>query len=165
MHWYLVHTKPRQERIALEQLERQGYPCYLPLLRQEKTRAGNVSVVDEPLFPRYLFVELGETLQDRSWAPIRSTRGVSRLVTFGSQPARVPEALVAALQTQEAARQGQVVRLFEVGDRVCIAEGPFAGVEGIYQLEDGDRRVMVLIELMSRPVAVPVGKGGVRRVG
>ncbi len=163
MSWYLVHTKPRQERVALEHLERQGYPCYLPLLRQEKPRSGTVAVVDEPLFPRYLFVELGDTLQDRSWSPIRSTRGVSRLVTFGSQPARVPDALVAALQQQEASRQGKVVKLFEVGDRVCIAEGPFAGVEGIFQLEEGERRVMVLIELMSRPVAVPVAKGALRR--
>jgi transcriptional antiterminator RfaH len=137
----------------------------LPLLRQETARFGNVSVVNEPFCPCYLFVELGESLQDRSWAPIRSTRGVSRLVTFGSQPACVPEALVAALQTQETDLQGQVVRLFEVGDRVCIAEGLFAGVEGIYQLEDGERRVMVLIELMMRPVVVPVGKGAVRRVG
>lgn len=163
MPWYLVHTKPRQERVALEHLERQGYPCYLPLLWQEKPRAGTVAVVDEPLFPRYLFVELGDTLQDRSWSPIRSTRGVSRLVTFGSQPARVPDALVVALQQQEASRQGKVVKLFEVGDRVRIAEGPFAGVEGIYQLEEGERRVMVLIELMSRPVAVPVAKGMLRR--
>jgi hypothetical protein len=25
MHWYLVHTKPRRERCALENLQRQGY--------------------------------------------------------------------------------------------------------------------------------------------
>jgi transcriptional antiterminator RfaH len=29
--WHVVYTKPRQEAIALTQLERQGYPCYLPL--------------------------------------------------------------------------------------------------------------------------------------
>ncbi len=34
--WYLIHTKPRQEHIALTNLERQGYTCYLPLLRVEK---------------------------------------------------------------------------------------------------------------------------------
>ena len=36
MHWYLIHTKPRQELRALENLERQGYECYLPLLPTEK---------------------------------------------------------------------------------------------------------------------------------
>ncbi|MEN9764019.1 MAG: transcription/translation regulatory transformer protein RfaH, partial [Pseudomonadota bacterium] len=36
--WYLVHTKPRQEDIALMNLERQGYTCYLPRLSVEKAR-------------------------------------------------------------------------------------------------------------------------------
>ncbi|MDR0735595.1 MAG: hypothetical protein LBF51_01965, partial [Zoogloeaceae bacterium] len=31
MHWHLIHTKIRLERRALENLERQGYECYLPL--------------------------------------------------------------------------------------------------------------------------------------
>ena len=38
MHWFLIHTKPRQEGIALENLERQGYPCYLPMLAAEELR-------------------------------------------------------------------------------------------------------------------------------
>jgi hypothetical protein len=36
--WYLVHTKPRQEDVALANLERQGYECYLPQLRIERNR-------------------------------------------------------------------------------------------------------------------------------
>ena len=44
MHWYLVHTKPRQEGLALENLERQGYECYLPTLPSEKLRQGVVTV-------------------------------------------------------------------------------------------------------------------------
>ncbi|MFA7438602.1 transcription termination/antitermination protein NusG [Castellaniella sp.] len=31
--WYVVHSKPRQERVALEQLERQAFEVYLPLFR------------------------------------------------------------------------------------------------------------------------------------
>lgn len=56
MHWYLVHTKPRQEKCALENLHRQGYQCYLPTLPSEKLRQGLLTVADEPLFPRYLFI-------------------------------------------------------------------------------------------------------------
>jgi len=164
VQWFLVHTKPRLERVALENLQNQGYPCYLPMRRHEKVRAGALAVADEPLFPRYLFVALGDTLQDRSWLPIRSTRGVNRLVSFGTQPARVPDALVAALRQHEASEQGSVVRLFESGERVCITEGPFVGVQGIYQQDDGDRRVMVLIELMSRLVRVAVSPAGLRKV-
>ena len=38
MHWYLIYTKPRQEKVALQNLEQQGYQCYLPLLPKEKLR-------------------------------------------------------------------------------------------------------------------------------
>ncbi len=34
-NWYLVHTKPRQEQVALENLQNQAYPCFLPQNRVE----------------------------------------------------------------------------------------------------------------------------------
>jgi transcriptional antiterminator RfaH len=161
MNWYLIHSKPRQEHIALENLERQLYPCYLPFFRVEKIRRGEVSVSQEPLFPRYLFVQLDTDSQSRSWAPIHSTRGVARLVRFGSEPARVSEELVAQLREGEA-RSASVQRLFEPGQAVRIACGPFAGVEGIFQLADGQRRAMVLIEMLSRPVSMSVDPADLR---
>ena len=36
--WYLIHTKVRQERCAQDNLERQGYTCFLPQIRAEKLR-------------------------------------------------------------------------------------------------------------------------------
>ena len=165
MHWYLLHTKPRQEALALQQLQQQGYPCYLPTLRVEKVRQGALVVAQEPLFPRYLFIQLGEEASARSWGPVRSTRGVSKLVMFGQQPARVDDALVAELRAREALQEAQPLRQFVPGDRVQLVDGAFAGVEGVYQQPDGERRVMVLIELLSRPVQVPVPVGNLRRVG
>jgi hypothetical protein len=54
MHWYVVHTKPRQEHRALLNLTQQGYECYLPLVDTEKLRQNVVKLVQEPLFSRYL---------------------------------------------------------------------------------------------------------------
>ena len=151
MQWFLIHTKPRQEAIALENLERQGYACYLPMLPTEKLRQGKLVTLQEPLFPRYLFIQLGQGASSQSWSPIRSTRGVSRLVSFGNEPARVPVDLVQRLQLHDAERCQDVQTLFKSGDRVLIQEGPFARLEAIYQMKDGEGRVMVLIELMSKP--------------
>jgi transcriptional antiterminator RfaH len=165
MHWYLVHTKPRQEKCALENLERQDYQCYLPALPSEKLRQGVLMVTDEPLFPQYLFFRLSEEHSAPSWAPIRSTKVVSRLVSFGVEPARVSDSLVEALRAQEASVQTEPARLFKPGERVRLTEAPFAGIEGIYQMADGERRVMVLIELLSRQVAVRVAPASLRNVG
>ncbi|WP_343583146.1 transcription/translation regulatory transformer protein RfaH [Herbaspirillum sp.] len=156
MHWYLVHTKPRQEKCAQENLERQGYQCYLPVLPIEKLRQGAVTVSDEPLFPRYLFIRLGHGNSAKSWAPIRSTKGVSRLVSFGTTPAKVDNYLIELLQQQQALLRHEPQRLFSRGEKVQLKDGPFAGLEGIYQMSDGERRVIVLIELLSKPVIVPI---------
>ena len=164
MHWYLIHTKPRQELRALENLERQGYECYLPLLPTEKIQQKLVAIVDEPLFPRYLFIRLDSSQSGKSWAPIRSTLGVSKLVTFGMEPAKVDHALIEFLRESEAKISEQPQRLFDVGDRVLVTDGPFAGIEAIYQVSNGEGRVMVLIELLSKPVKVVMAPQSLKKV-
>ena len=163
MHWYLVHTKPKQEKRALDNLNQQGYQCFLPTIPSEKIYRGLITFVDEPLFPRYLFIRLGRGDSAKSWAPIRSTKGVSRLVSFGIEPALVDDGLVELLRTQEASVQTEPKRLFKPGERVRLTESPFAGIEGIYQMADGERRAMVLIEILSKPVAVPAELASLRK--
>jgi len=164
MHWYLVHTKPRQEKCALENLQRQGFQCYLPTLPSEKLRQGVLTVADEPLFPRYLFIRLDTGLSAKGWGPIRSTKGVSRLVSFGNEPAKIDDRLVHLLHSQENAHQTQPQRLFAKGERVMIADGAFAGLEAMYQMADGEGRVMVLIELISKPVQLHVAPASLRKL-
>lgn len=164
MHWYLVHTKPRLEKCALENLERQQYRCYLPMIATEKLRKGELTLVDEPLFPRYLFVQLDTGMSAPSWSPIRSTKGVSRMVSFGSEPAKVHDDLIEMLMSHETAMRGTPVALFTPGERVQVTQGPFAGIEGIYQMSEGERRVMVLIELMSKPVVLPLEPTQLRKL-
>lgn len=165
MYWYLVHTKPKQEKCALENLGRQGYQCYLPTFPSEKLCQGLLMVADEPLFPRYLFIRLGQGDSAKSWVPIRSTKGVSRLVSFGVEPAPVDDSLIDLLRMREASVQGEPARLFKYGERVCLTEVPFTGIEGIYQIADGERRAMVLIEILSKQVAVRVSPASLRKVG
>ena len=156
MDWYLIHTKPRQEKLALDNLARQGYVCYLPCLACEQRRAAGVVLVDEPLFPRYLFIQLDRAAEAKSWCPIRSTRGVSRLVCFGNQLALVDERLIETLRQREIHLCQPPVRLLNSGDHVGFSGGAFAGLEAVYQNSDGESRALVLIELLSRPQIVRV---------
>lgn len=163
MHWHLVHTKPRQEKCALQNLEQQGYQCYLPILPSEKLDQGSLTVKNEPLFPRYLFIRLGHGPSMQSWAPIRSTKGVCRLVSFGIEPAKVDDRLIDVLRAQEKAAQAIPECLFKPGERIKLSEGAFFGLEGIYQMADGDHRVTVLIELMNKPVAMSVAPASLQK--
>jgi transcriptional antiterminator RfaH len=163
MHWYVIHTKSQQEQRAFFNLEQQGYECYLPLLSVEKLRRGIITVTKEPLFARYLFILLGTSETAKSWAPIRSTLGVNRLVTFGSEPAKVDKHLIDALRNfKESDKQPQ--GLFTKGERLQITDGPFNGLEAIYQLHDGESRAMVLINLLSKTVQLKISPANLRKI-
>lgn len=165
MNWYLIYTKPRQERCALENLQRQGYECFFPTMPAEKLRFGRLGVEGQALFPRYLFIRLGQGPTSQSWTPIRSTKGVSRLVVFGNAPAKVADALIAILRSQEMSFQAQPDRFFKPGEPVRITAAPFVGIEGIYQMTDANQRVIVLIELMCKPVKIHLTPSQLKRIG
>lgn len=134
----------------MQNLERQGYECYMPMIAVEVLRRDVLTCVDEPLFPRYLFVHLDESGSGRGWSSIRSTRGVHRLVVFGNEPAVVDDRLVEALKAQDEAASNQPRRLFSPGERVMVVGGAFAGIEAIYQMRDGESRAIVLIDFMKK---------------
>ena len=163
LSWYLVHTKPRQEDIALANLERQGYECYLPQMRIERIRRRKAEVATEPMFPRYLFIRLDSSDQGKSWTPIRSTLGVSQLVHFGARAAKVDDTLVDLLRQRERAMPTEA--MFHSGDSVVINDGPFAGIEAIYQTVDADRRAFILLEILAKPVSMQIDAGRLRKAG
>ena len=90
--WYLLCTKRRQEKLAQENLRRQGYETYLPLMRERRRRKGKIFNVIEPMFSSYLFIRLNKSTDN--WSPIRSTLGVSQIVRFGACPAFVSDDLI-----------------------------------------------------------------------
>ena len=163
--WFLVRSKPRQEAVALTNLARQGFESYLPLFATEKLVRRKSTIVQEPMFARYLFVRLDTSGNGQSWSPIRSTVGVSELVCFGSRPARVDDALISTLRERETAQQASPTTLFATGDNVRITEGAFVGLEAIYQMNDAEGRAMVLLDLLSKPVAMTIDAASLRKVG
>jgi len=163
LSWYVVHTKIRQEALAMTNLNRQGFECYMPMLKMEKMRRHKATLVEEPMFPRYLFIRLDTSGSGPSWSPIRSTLGVSQLVRFGGQPAVVDSKLIELLRTRE--QVGQPERLFKSGERVVVADGPFAGIEAIFKTADAESRSMILLDVLSKPVAMRIETASLRKTG
>lgn len=161
--WYLIHTKPRQEALALTNLSRQGFECYMPMLRLQKIRQRKTALVAEAMFPRYLFIRLDTSGSGQSWSPIRSTLGVNQLVRFGGQPAKVDGQLIDLIRSREQGTHAQP--LFSAGDNVTVADGPFAGLEAIYQTTDAESRSMILLNILSKPVAMRIDSASLRKTG
>lgn len=162
MNWYVVHTKPRQEFRAQENLKNQGFEVYLPTFRKEAIRGQSLECKSEPLFARYLFIQLDSV--HSNWFPIRSTRGVHQMLRFGmhADPVKVPNELLEVIKVQAESFGQQPKKIFETDEIVSIQEGPMKGLHGsfqeIQQQVNGEIRAMVLIELLGKlqKIQVPV---------
>lgn len=162
--WYAVCCKPRQEAIAEVNLLRQSYHVYLPRIHMRLRRRGHWIDAIEVLFPRYIFIRLDPLL--RSTASVRSTRGVVGLVRFGGQPATVPNEVMDTLLQREDAGSGlhQDQRpLFGTGEAIKLVDGPLTGMDGVFAQQDGDKRVIVLLELMGKANKVTVSRDWIAR--
>lgn len=154
--WYVVHSKPRQEKTASEQLQNQDFIVYLPMCKAYKKSRNKSITVIEPMFPRYLFVRPSRSTQ--SMSVIRSTVGVSKLVMFGQQPALLSDAAVDLIRQAEgvslAAGIDQIMP-FKPGMKVQMQDPVFANIEALVQSVSKDR-VTILLEILGRPQSLQV---------
>jgi transcriptional antiterminator RfaH len=153
--WYIVQTHIHAEAKAVVHLRRQGFETYLPRYLKKRRHARRIDTVAAPLFPRYLFVSIDTATQ--RWHSIRSTIGITRLVTFGDDPAIVPPAVVEGLKRREDANG--FIKLeqrsrFASGDKIRVREGAFADALGLFESMSGEERVAILLDLLGRKVRV-----------
>lgn len=158
--WYVCQTKPRQEALAVRKLEEQGYQVFLPMLTTWQKMKQGWRRNEQVMFPRYGFVRCAHP--EQSIAPIRSTPGVTGLVTFGNAPARIDHTLVEAIR--QLAQQGDSPEQasaapFKVGENVEVTDGPLKGLSGIVSAV-AQERVVVMLTLLGRekPIAMPLNQ-------
>ncbi|MGP5019346.1 transcription/translation regulatory transformer protein RfaH [Vreelandella alkaliphila] len=151
--WYVIQCKGGESFRAAEHLTNQGYEVFHPVLNAKRKRQGKLTLVTEPLFPYYLFIRLDQTISN--WRPIRSTRGVLRLLTFGNTPIAVPNALVDTLRAQPHHQEGSH-SYFCAGEKVTITDGPFKDLEAVFKRCKGEERAIVLLNVLQRPQDVEI---------
>lgn len=138
--WYVVQCKPRQEMRALENLTRQSFETYCPLVPVRKAAQAQAPL--QPLFPGYLFVYLAA---ETNWSAVRATRGVSRVVAFNGQPCPVSDELITGIRNRCAAsRQPSTTPS-------ARKEELQRDVETLFQVTDGTQRVALLMNMLAHP--------------
>ncbi len=150
--WHVVYTKPRQERLAEENLARQCYETWLPTIGKWARRAAGWACEAQPMFPRYLFLRTTEAQQ--SLAPVRSTLGAVGLVRFGDRAPLLADEIVGALR-RVAAQSREPAHPLRPGARVRVVAGPFAGLQALVTASAA-RRVEIFLSLLGRDARVSV---------
>ena len=155
-NWYALRSKPRKEEIVWRQVLSQGFDVYYPRLRVHPVNPRSRKV--KAYFPGYLFVQADVEQVGLSlfqWMP--HTLG---LVSFGGEPAVVPDHLVQAIHQrvdQINAAGGEIFEGLKPGEAIWINDGPFNGYEAIFDARlPGTERVRVLLEFLGnrRQVAI-----------
>ena len=153
--WYLVHTHSGKEKLVVDHLERQGYRVFLPL-HVKKIKVGRTNKeVMAALFPSYLFVSFDRATQN--WRPINGTFGVKHLVCFNQCPAKVPsEIMISLFARVEGGGLVHPMPILGTGDRVRIADGPFAGQIATIEALPSRERARLLLDIMSQWVPIEI---------
>ena len=166
MIWYVVQTQPNSEHKAAFHLRRQDFTVYLPQYLKRWRHARRTELRPAPLFPRYLFIAM-DVAQAR-WRAIRSTIGVSALVCTGERPAAVPEGIVEDIRIREDEAGLVPMRLaspFRKGEAVRVVDGGLAGASGFFECFEDRDRVILLLEMLGRPMRVTLPVTAVAAAG
>lgn len=151
--------------MAEANLQRQGFETYLPWYTRVVRQRGACRQVVEPLFPRYLFLRIDTIRQ--TVAPIRSTLGVSNLVTFGQRLPPVPDFVIDTLRHSVDGHSGPQVRNeqeYIAGQSVIVVAGPFEGLQGVFYTSSGEKRVAILLDVLGRSTRVVLTRDSVAAV-
>ena len=163
MNWYLLQTKPNAHVIAFENLRRQGFDVFMPLIIKTTKKNGRFLDIKSPLFPGYVF--MGASIDPVPWKSINSTRGISKAVTLDGVYRSVSAHIIEGLQHR--CDERSVFRSLNdivPGDRAKIERGPFA--EFICTVDDiqDDRRAFVLINLLRQQTRAEVSLNDVSKI-
>jgi transcriptional antiterminator RfaH len=161
--WVVIYTKPRQEVRAKENLERMGLQVSYPLRPIEKIRQGTMTVNFECLFPRYIFVRNEAGIFQKVMHTLRNVRGVSQILKYGGKLAEVDDQTLKKIEQFQRALSIQPVRLYQEGQEVVFTHGVFKDIRAIYKESDGDKRVILLFDLLNKPTKLSVPLAAIKR--
>jgi transcription elongation factor/antiterminator RfaH len=149
--WFAVNTQPLAEARATRNLENQGFRTFMPRRRKMLRHARRMTMIEAPLFPRYLFVVFDP--QRDQWRRINSTFGVSRLIMRGEVPHPVPDGITEALIAVTI--DGGIIDLaakLQEGSPVRVMAGPFADQLAMLEQLNDSGRACILLDILGRQV-------------
>ena len=157
--WFAVRVRSNFEQKSHEALTSRGLETFYPSFKLRRRWSDRVKVIDQPLFPGYLFCRF--TPDER--ATVLRTPGVVHVVCSGREPVPVDESELNHIRTVVMAELAANPHPFlKIGQRVRLDRGPLAGAEGLLTALNGKSSLILSISLLQRSIAVEVDADWVR---
>ncbi|MGB9763666.1 MAG: transcription termination/antitermination protein NusG [Minisyncoccia bacterium] len=161
-NWYVIHTysgyedavmRNLKQRIEALGMQDKIFNVLVPKEKKIKIKNGKRVVVEEKIYPGYVFVDMIVT--DDSWYVVRNTPMVTGFIGAGTTPRPVQDEEIKEILNRIIAQEPKYKVDLNVGDLVKIIDGPFKNSEGKVQEVDREKgRVKVIVSLFGRDTPI-----------
>ncbi len=172
--WYIVHAYSNFEKKVAESIKEQAVASGLedefeevlvPTEEVVEMRRGRKVASERRFFPGYVLVKMNMT--DQAYHLIKNTPKVTGFLGTDNKPMPISEeeALRILHQVQEGVERPRPSVVYEIGEQVRVADGPFASFNGLVEDVDEERaRLKVAVSIFGRPTPVELEFGQVEKL-
>ncbi|MDE2515225.1 MAG: transcription termination/antitermination protein NusG [Rhodospirillales bacterium] len=172
--WYVVHVYSGFEKKIAQQIKEQAAQkglaeqfdeVLVPSEEVVELRRGQKVNAERKFYPGYVLVKM--ELTDDAWHLVKDTPKVTGFLGTKTRPSPITEAEAERIlkQTQEGVDHPRPSILFEVGEQVRVADGPFTSFNGTVEEVDEEKgRVKVNVSIFGRPTPVELEYSQVEKV-
>ncbi len=153
--WYAALTRSRFEKTVRAEFEAQGIEHYLPTIQDTHQWKDRKRVVEQPIFPGYIFTRFADNPRERR--KILQTRGVVSILGASGGIEPVPDRELEAIRRLLASGAPCFTHPFlQEGAWVRICRGTLKGIEGRLIRFKDRCRIVLSVEMLSRSVAAEI---------
>ena len=164
MKWYVVHTQTGAEeraraglesRINTTALKQYIGEVVVPTEQVSEVRGGKKRITSRKFFPGYILIKMD--MNKESWYLVKTTPGITGFIGAGHQPQPLSDIEVDNIlkRTEETGSKPSPKIVFEMGEAVRIAQGPFANFNGSVMEVYPDRgKLKVSVSIFGRSTLV-----------
>jgi transcriptional antiterminator NusG len=172
--WYIVHAYSNFERKVAASIKERAKSAGLEADFEEvlvptedviEVRRGRKIQAERKFFPGYVLVKMEMT--DRGHQLIKNTPKVTGFLGADNKPMPITEAEAMRIlnQVQEGVERPKPSIMFEIGEQVRVADGPFESLNGTVEEVDEERaRLKVAVSIFGRPTPVELEFGQVQKL-
>ncbi|HQT64115.1 MAG: transcription termination/antitermination protein NusG [Acidocella sp. 20-57-95] len=172
--WYVLHVYSGfEKKIAtqiIEQAEQKGLRDFIdevvvPTEEVVEIRRAQKVNTERKFFPGYVLIKMEMT--DDSWHLVKDVPKVTGFLGSKMRPSPIPDAEAERImkQAQDGTEHRRPAVVFEIGEQIRVADGPFTSFNGVVEEVDEDKgRVKVSVSIFGRQTAVDLEYGQVEKV-